>query len=157
MRKHIIVKDIQGVIPPGESWLDLDSVAQAELTSEDPSHPIESALKPGMGSGWRASQPGRQTVRLLFDEPVRIRRVHLVFQEEERQRTQEILLRWSSDGGHSYQDIVRQQYNFSPPDSTREIEDYEVDLAGLTILEIILAPDISGGDARASLAELRLA
>ena len=157
MRKHIIVKDIQGVIPPGENWLDLDSLAQAELTSEDPSHPIESALKPGMGSGWRASKPGRQTVRLLFDEPVRIRRVHLVFHEEERQRTQEILLRWSSDGGHSYQDIVRQQYNFSPPDSTREIEDYEVDLAGLTILEIILAPDISGGDALASLAELRLA
>jgi hypothetical protein len=37
------------------------------------------------------------------------------------------------------------------------MEDYDVDLAGLTILEIILTPDISGGDARASLAELRLA
>lgn len=157
MRKRITTRGTQGTIPPYEGWLDLDSLVQAELTSEDASHLIESALKSGVGSGWRASEPGRQTVRLLFDEPLRIRRIHLAFHEKERQRTQEILLRWSSDGGRSYQDIVRQQYNFSPPDNTCEIEDYDVDLAELMILEIIISPDISGGDARASLAELRLA
>ncbi|MHC1743382.1 MAG: hypothetical protein AB9873_10165 [Syntrophobacteraceae bacterium] len=157
MRKHIITRGPQGSVPPDEHWLDLERLAQAELTSEDESHPIESALIPGAGTGWRASEPGRQTVRLLFDKPLQIKRVHLVFHEGEQQRTHEFLLRWSSDDGRSYREIVRQQYTFSPPDNAREIEDYEVDLVGLTVLEISISPDISGGSARASIAELRLA
>jgi hypothetical protein len=157
MRKRIITQGTQGILPPDEDWLDVENLAQAELTSEDAAHPFESALKSGVGAGWRASEPGRQTVQLLFDQPLRIKRVHLVFHEEEQQRTQELLLRWSSDGGRSDREVVRQQYNFSPPDNTREIEDYEVDLVGLTVLEINISPDISGGSARASIAELRLA
>lgn len=156
MRKRII-PNLQDTIPADEDWLDLEGLAQVELTSEDASHPIESALKPGAGPGWRASEPGQQTIRLLFDKPLRVRRVHLVFYEDEQQRTQELLLRWSSDEGRSYREIVRQQYNFSPPDSTREVEDYEVDLVGLTVLEISISPDIGGGVAKASIAELRLA
>jgi hypothetical protein len=157
MRKRMITQGTQGILPPDEDWLDLENLAQVELTSEDASQPIESALKPGVGPGWRASEPGRQTVRLLFDKPLRVRRVHLVFHEDEQQRTHEFLLRWSSDDGRSYREIARQQYNFSPPDNTREIEDYEVDLVGLTVLEISISPDISGGRARASIAELHLA
>ena len=157
MRKRIITQDTQGIIPPEKDWMDLENSAQAELTSEDASHPIESALTPGLGSGWRASEPGQQTVRLLFDKPLKVKHVHIVFHEDEQQRTQEFLLRWSSDGSRSSKEIVRQQYNFSPPDNTREIEDYEVDLVGLRVLEIIIFPDISGGVARASIAELRLA
>jgi hypothetical protein len=157
MRKRIITQSSRGSMPPDEDWLDLESIAQAELTSEDASHPIELALKPGGGSGWRASEPGQQTVRLLFDKPLRAKRVHLVFHEDEQQRTHEFVLRWSSDGGRSYREIVRQQYNFDPPDNAREIEDYEVDLDGLTVLEISISPDMSGGSARASIAELRLA
>jgi hypothetical protein len=157
MRKRIITLDSQGISPPDEDWLDLENLARAELTSEDAAHPFESALKPGVGAGWRASEPGRQTVRLLFDQPLRVRRVHLVFHEEGQQRTQELLLRWSSDDGRSYREVVRQQYNFSPPDNTREVEDYEVDLVGLTVLELSITPEISGGPARASIAELRLA
>ena len=111
----------------------------------------------GLGSGWRASEPGQQTVRLLFDKPLRVNRVHLEFQEDAQPRTQEFLLRWSSDGGRSCREIVRQQYNFSPPDCVREVEDYTVDLPGATALEISIIPDISGGTARASMAELRLA
>ena len=157
MRKHIITKGTQGVILPDQNWLDLENLAQAELTSEDVSNPIESALKPNEGSGWRASEPGQQTVRLLFDKPLRVRRVRLVFNEDKQERTHEFVLRWSSDGGQSYREIVRQQYNFSLPDNTREIEDYAVDLVGLTALEISIVPDISGGHARASIVQLCLA
>ena len=157
MRKHIITKDTQGVIPPDQNWLDLENLAQAELTSEDVSHPIESALKSNEGSGWRASEPGPQTVRLLFDKPLRVRRVRLVFQEDEQERTHEFVLRWASDRSQSYREIVRQQYNFSLPDNTRQIEDYTVDLVGLTALELSIVPDISGGRAHASIAQLRLA
>lgn len=157
MRKRIIDKGTRSVSPSNQEWLDVEHLAQVEVTSEDAAHPIESALLPSSKPGWRAVQPGQQTVRLIFDEPQRVRRMRLVFQENEQARTQEFVLRWSSDAGQSYREIVRQQYNFSPPDTTRECEDYTVDLAGLTALELSIVPDISGVPARASLAELRLA
>jgi len=82
--------------------------------------------------------------------------MHLEFHEENMERTQQFVLRWSSNSGQSYQEIVRQQYNFSPPVTTSECEDYDVDLVGVTTLELNIIPDISGGPARASLAQLRL-
>jgi len=136
--------------------LNVEHLAQVEVTSEAAAHPIESALIPGAGPGWRAEEPGQQTVRLLFDEPQRVRHIRLLFQEDERQRTQEFVLRWSSDGGQSYREIVRQQYNFSPPGSTSECEDYDVNLDRVTALELAIVPDISGAPVCASLAELRL-
>jgi hypothetical protein len=157
MRKRIIAHGPREVKAEERDWLDLERLAQVEITSEDVDHPIESALIPGTGSGWRAAQPGEQTIRLRFDEPLRLRRIHLVFHEDEQERTQEFALRWSPDGGQSYQEIVRQQYNFSPPAVVSEAEDYDVVLDGVTALELRIVPDISGGSARASLAQLHVA
>ena len=157
MRKRIINQDPQDIVPVDQGWLDLQGLAQVELTSENAAYPIESALIPSAGPGWRAAQAGEQTIRLLFDELQRVRRIQLLFREDQRARTQEFVLRWSPDGGQSYREIVRQQYNFSPPGVTREFEDYAVDLAGVTTLELRIVPDISGGDVRASVAQLRIA
>jgi len=154
MRKRIIGQEIPKTAVAEENWLDLRAIAQAELTSEDEAHPFEAALNPG-GGGWRAAAAGEQTLRLLFDAPQRLTHIRLIFEESERQRTQQFLLRWCVDG-HCH-DIARQQYNFSSPDSTLEIEDFIVDLQGVTSLELTITPDISGGDARASLAEWRIA
>jgi hypothetical protein len=159
MRKQLIHRETPEVSPPNQPWLNLEALADVEVTSEAAAHPIESALIPGIpsaGSGWRAEQPGEQTVRLLFHEPQSIKRMDLLFLEDERQRTQQFVLRWSSDAGRSYREIVRQQYNFSPPETTSEREDYTVELAGLTTLELRIIPDISGGTACASLNRLRL-
>jgi hypothetical protein len=157
MRKRIIGHGTRDVQADEPGWLDIERLAQVEITSEVVGHPIESALIPGTGSGWRAAQPGEQTIRLRFDEPLRIKRIRLVFHEDDHERTQEFVLRWSPDGGQSYREILRQQYNFSPPAATREVEDYNIDLAGVTALELRIVPDISGGAARASLAQLRVA
>ena len=157
MCKYIIGNGPRGVSATEQDWLDLELLAQVEITSEDTDYPIESALIPGTGPGWQAGQPGEQTIRLLFDEPLKVRRIHLVFHEDEQERTQEFVLRWSPDGGQSYREILRQQYNFSPPGVTREVEDYTIDLDGVSALELKIVPDISRGSARASLAELRLA
>ena len=158
MRKRTIQQSTQGIPPvDDQDWLDLENLVQVELTSEDAEHPIESALIMNSGSGWRAQQPGEQTIRLLFDKPLRISRIHLVFKEDERKRTQEFVLRWSPDPGGSGREILRQQYNFSPPDMTHEREDYVVELDGLRMLELVITPDISGGETRASLAQLGLA
>lgn len=157
MRKRIIGQGPHEVAAAEPGWLDLEGLAQVEITSEDLDHPIESALIPGRGPGWRAAQPGEQTIRLRFDEPLSLKRIHLMFHEAERERTQEFVLRWSADRGHSYREIVRQQYNFSAPAAARQVEDYEVKLDGVTALELKIVPDISGGSARASLTQLRLA
>ena len=144
MRKRIITQGTMDVIPPDQNWLALENLAEVEVTSEDALHPIESALKPGEGPGWRASESGQQTVRLLFDKPLQVRHIRLVFKEDEQDRTHEFVLRWSSDNGRSYREIVRQQYNFSSPHNTLEREEYAVELDGLTALELIIVPDISG-------------
>jgi hypothetical protein len=143
--------------PLDEGWLDLQRLAEVELTSEEPPYPIEAALVPSAGSGWRAAHAGEQTIRLLFREALRIRRIQLVFQEDRQERTQEFAIRCRAQGDSSYREIVRQQYNFSPQGATREVEDFAVDLAGITALELKVVPDISGREAYASLAQLRIA
>jgi hypothetical protein len=157
MRKRIINRSSKEPSSVDQGWLDLGRLAQVEITSEDAGHPVESALVPGSGPGWIAGETGEQTIRLLFDEPQALRQIQLVFEEERRERTHEFVLRWSGDGGRSYREILRQQYTFSPPGTTREVEDYVVNLHGVTVLELRITPDISRGDARASLILLRLA
>src|SRR5581483_1349662 len=75
---------------------------------------------------------------------------------EMRVSTQEFVLRWSPDGGRSFREIVRQQWNFSSPNTISEIEQYRVELSDVTVLELVIVPDISRGAARASLKNLRL-
>jgi len=156
MRKRIITPTPERVRPHGEGWLDLEGAAAVEVSSEEKDYPIESALLSRETQGWRASKPGAQTVRLVFDEPQSLKRIALVFEENDTRRTQEFVLRWSADGGQSFREIVRQQWNFSPPETVRELEEYEVELSGVTVLELIITPDISGGMARASVKSLRV-
>jgi len=139
-----------------EDWLDLERAATVEVTSEDKDFPIESSLSLEPRQGWRAGQPGSQTIRLVFDEPQELKRISLVFEENEVTRTQEFVLRASSNPGGRFRDIVRQQWNFSAPMSTREIEEYSVQLSDVALLELTIVPDISGGAVRASLKSLRL-
>jgi len=157
MRKLIINRGLENVPPTDQNWLDLEPLVQVEITSEEVGYPIESALIPGRGSGWRAAGSGEQIVRLLFDKPLNIRRIHLLFCEDQQERTQEFVLRWSSNHGQSYREVVRQQYNFSPLAAIREMEDYRINLDGVTTLELRILPDIGGGSACGSLAELFLA
>jgi hypothetical protein len=156
MRKRIIDHVQQGTEPPGD-WLNVEELAEVEITSEDAAYPIESALLPGGTSGWRAAGPGKQTIRLLFATPQPLRRIWLNFVETRIGRTQEYVLRWSPDGGQSFREIVRQQWNFSPDGATCQTEDHHVQLQGVTVFELSIIPETSGGNALASLAQLRLA
>ena len=157
MRKRLIPTTQQDRRMPDADWLDLERLAEVEISSEDPAHPIESALLSEDGSGWRAASPGEQTIRILFTDPQRIRRISLEFVEESIERTQEFVLRWVSHDEQSPVEIVRQQWNFSPHGAKSEAEDYRIDLANASVIELIIIPDTSGGEARASLARMRLA
>jgi hypothetical protein len=59
MRKQTINTGSKDVSRSATVWLDLDRLAQVEITSESVEHPIESALIPDRGWGWRAAQPGK--------------------------------------------------------------------------------------------------
>jgi hypothetical protein len=157
MRKRVINHDDQRSSPVDEGWLDLGQLAKVEVSSEEAQHPIEAALLPGASSGWRAAEPGQQIIRLMFDEPQNLRLIHLVFDEHEQERLQEYTLRWSSGVGQPYREILRQQYTFSPPTTTTEVEDYKVNLDSCAELELSIVPDRRGSAAHASIAEFRLA
>lgn len=136
------------------AWLPPDTIGEVEITSEESDHPIESALS-GAGAGWRADAAGPQTIRVRFSPPRRVRRVRVVVEETARPRTQEFVLRAAESQSGPWREIARQQFNFSPGGATREQEDYQIDVPTVASLELVITPDISGGDARASLAQLR--
>ena len=156
MRKRQMTPNPPDVPSGEEGWLDLDRLAVVEVTSEDRDYPVESALVAGEMRGWCAADSGTQTIRLIFDQPQKLTRISLVFEEIETMRTQEFVLRWSGDAGRSFREIVRQQWNFSPPETTREVEEFQVALSDVTVLELTIVPDISRGSARASLKSLRV-
>lgn len=156
MRKRIINKEHQQDALDSHSWLDVEQLAQVEVTSENADYPIESAFVLDSTTVWRAEMEGKQIIRLLFDSPQTLSHIRLKFDESSQQRTQEYVLKWSSDNGKSWHEIVRQQYHFSPPDTVCEIEDYHVDLQTVTSLELMIIPEISGGGF-ATLSQMRIA
>jgi hypothetical protein len=158
MRKRVLgpaplPSDSQG----SREWLKLQGMADVEVTSEADGYPIESAFTFGAGPDWRAASPGKQLVRLVFDQPQSIKRIRLQFNEPEVARTQEFSVQWSGGAGDPLKEVVRQQWNFSPHGSEIESEDYQVDLEAVSILELTIDPDLGAGEAVATLADWRLA
>lgn len=141
--------------PATELWLDLQTLADAEISSEDSLHPFEASLSMG-GSGWRASVPGPQVIRLLFHKPQTIRHIHLEFSEPGLERTQEfkVIAHFS---GMPQAEVVRQQWSFSPGGATSETEDYKVDLQEVTALELQIDPGRHDKQCLASLDFIALA
>jgi len=156
MRKRLINATPEDIRTHQTTWMNVSAAALVEVTSEENQSPVEAALISGENGGWRAAETGTQTIRLIFDEPQRLNRIAVIFEETENQRTQEFVLRWSPDGGRSFREIVRQQWNFSPPHTVSEVEDYQVELSEVSVLELVIIPDINRGAVRASLKSLRL-
>jgi hypothetical protein len=140
---------------PDENWLDVERLATVQVTSEDPAFPIESVFS-NSGS-WRAAKEGEQVIRLIFDEPQTLHRIWLRFSEAKIARTQQFALRWAGPGGQTFHEIARQQWNFSPDASTEEFEDYRVNLNEVSTLELTIQPEITAGNAVATLTCWRIA
>jgi hypothetical protein len=158
MRKRVLGSDLLlNDSPDSCEWLNLQELAEVEVTSEADGYPVESAFNFGAGPGWRAASPGRQRIRLVFDQPQSIKRVRLRFNESEVARTQEFSVQWSGGAGDSLKEVVRQQWNFSPQGAEIESEDYRVDLKTVSILELTIDPDLGAGKTVATLADWRLA
>lgn len=141
MRKSLIDPELsaQSKAAPQDQWLDVESLATVQITSEDSLFPIDHAFKTETSTGWRASAKGPQYIRLNFDAPVAIRRIHLHIVERAAERSQELAI-YAATGGEM-REVVRQQFTFSPGGSTEEAEDYTVSLDGVTSLELRIDPD----------------
>lgn len=160
LRKHIVSAPPQpSGSRPGAGEIDIAAAATVYITSEDSAHPIDHAFDtqhgPG-GSRWVAAEPGEQTLLLAFDTPQTIRRITLEVEEPGVSRTQELQLAVSRDGGQTYQEVVRQEYHFSPPGTTFEREAWAVELHGVTHLRLWIKPDKGGKPCKATLTALVL-
>jgi hypothetical protein len=142
---------------PGE--IDIAAVAIVLVSSETTEHPIDHAFDGNRGPGgtrWIAGEPGEQTVILAFDSPQVICRVALEVEEPDVARTQELRLAVSTDGGRTYRERLRQEYNFSPTGSTFEREDWEVRAENVTHLRLMIKPDKGVTGCRAMITSLVL-
>ena len=158
LRKQVLTKQ-----PPGpvrrSTEKDIAAIATVLVSSEDPQHPIDNAFDDHRGVGgsrWIAEQSGEQTVILAFDTPQTLRRLFLEVEEPEVTRTQELAVSVSADGGQTYRELVRQEYNFSPPGTTHELEEWAIPAGAISHLRVIIKPDKGGKPARATLTTLAL-
>ena len=139
--------------------IDIAAVATVQVTSESPDHPIDHAFDLHRGPGgtrWIAGEPGEQTVTLAFDAPQTINQILLEVEEPEVARTQDLQLSLSCDGGRTYRELLRQEFNFSPDGTTFEREKWTVSAQEVTHLRLVIKPDKGSKPCRATLTSLVL-
>ena len=159
LRKQVIPKPSQGPIPL-EGEISIANVATVQVTSEETDHPIDNAFDPSRGPGgsrWIAGALGEQSVTLVFDSPQTIRQIGIEVEELAVSRTQELSLSTSSDGGRTYRELIRQEFNFSPPATSFERELWSVSAGVVTHLRLEIKPDKGGRIGRATLTSLTVA
>jgi hypothetical protein len=158
IRKRLMTSDSADLSrAPGQ--IDIASRATLSYSSEDRSYPLENMLDGRGGKGgasWKSARPNMtEQIVIEFDSPQSISRVMFEVEETRLERTQEIRMEVSFDGGHSYTHFIMQQYTFSPRGATFQHEDLRVDVKDATHIRITIMPNKSG-HGRASLASLVL-
>ena len=157
MRKQIVPLVPRTASTSSSQELNIADLATVLVTSEAPNFPVENAFDdqygPG-GSRWMAAEAGEQTLTVAFDVPQSLRRIVLEVEEREVERTQEISVALSEDGGHTYHELVRQEYTFSPAGATFEREEWEVSVQKVTHVRVQIKPDKGGRPCRATLTTL---
>lgn len=139
--------------------ISIADTATVLMTSEQPDHPIDHICDGQHGPGstrWIAGQSGDQTIILAFDAARNIDTVGLEIEERDVSRTQELTLATSRDGGQTYREVLRQEFNFSPTGTTFEHEEWRVAAEGVTNLRVWIRPDKGGKPCRATITSLVL-
>ena len=159
LRKQVISKPSQGPFPL-EGEISIAEVATVQVTSEQTDHPIDNAFDSNRGPGgsrWIAGAPGEQSVTVVFDSPQTVRWIGIEVEELAVSRTQELSVWVSLDGGRTYQELIRQEFNFSPPGTSFERELWSVSAGAVTHLRLEIKPDKGGHVGHATLTSLTVA
>jgi hypothetical protein len=144
MQRKLIMKRELATPDVTTGEIDIAEVATVLVTSEAPDHPIDLAFDYHRGPGgtrWIAGEMGEQSVLLAFDAPQTINQIILEVEELELPRTQELQLSLSCNGGRTYRELLRQEFNFSPDGTTFERENWTVSAQGVTHLQVVIKPD----------------
>ena len=139
--------------------IDIAGCATIAYSSEDPAHPVEHMLDGCCGPGaprWSSARPDTtEHIVIEFDRPQTISGLVYEVEETTRERTQEVRVEASEDGGHSYRQILVQEYNFSPGGATYQREEQHFNLRQVPHLCFTIVPNKSGSGT-ATLTALRL-
>ena len=142
---------------PGE--IDIAACATVAYSSEDPAHPVENLFDEHSGPGsarWLSARPDTiENIVVEFDQPQTISRLVYEVEEIVHERTQEVRVEVSDDGGRTYRQILVQEYNFSPRGAIYQREEQRFDLHRVSHLHLTIVPNKSGSGT-ASLTSLRL-
>jgi hypothetical protein len=139
--------------------IDIAGCATIAYSSEDPAHPIEHMLDGRSGPGatrWISARPDAiEHIVVEFDQPQAISRLVYEVEEAMRERTQEVRVEVSEDGGRTYRQILVQEYTFSPRGATYQREDQRFNLPQASRLRLTIVPN-KNGSGTATLTTLRL-
>jgi hypothetical protein len=156
MRKYILHRFNES---PQKEEIPIGSLATVFVSSEEIDHPIDYVFDQQRGPGgtcWIAGEDGEQIVILAFDTPQTIDQVAIEVEEPNVYRTQEIQLAVSKDGGVTYRELRRQEFNFSPDSTTFEREEWTISEQDITHVRLWIKPDKGGKDCRATLTSISL-
>jgi hypothetical protein len=158
MLRKTVLKATPSKPQRGTGEIEIADVASVVVTSEDPDHPVENAFDHSRGLGaseWVAEETGEQSIVLAFDSPHAIRRIAIEVEENEVARSQKVQVLISRDQEFTYDPLLHQGFNFSPG-TNFEREQWELDLKGITHLQLRIMPDTAGKACRARLTSLDL-
>ena len=139
--------------------IDIAGCATIAYSSEHPGYPIEHMLDGRSGPGatrWISARPDTiEHIVVEFDRPQPISRLVYEVEEAMRERTQEVRVEVSEDGGRTYRQILVQEYTFSPGGATYQREDQRFNLPQTSRLRLTIVPN-KNGSGTATLTLLRL-
>jgi hypothetical protein len=158
VRKRLLAADT-ATVGRAANEIDIACCATIAYSSEDPAHPVDNLLDRRSGPGgtrWTSARADTtEHIVVEFDQPQTMSGLVYEVEETTRQRTQEVRVEASDDGGRTYRQILVQEYNFSPRGATFQREEQRFDLHLITHLRLTIVPNKSGSGA-ASLTTLRL-
>jgi F5/8 type C domain len=139
--------------------IDIAGCATIAYSSEKPGHPVEHLLDGRSGPGgtrWISARSDViEQIIVEFDQPQAISRLAYEVEEAVRERTQEVRVEVSEDGGRMYRQILVQEYTFSPGGATYQREEQRLNLLHASHLRLTIVPN-KNGSGTATLTALRL-
>jgi hypothetical protein len=139
--------------------VDIASCAMIAYSSENPAHPVEHLLDGRSGPGatrWISARSDViEQIVVEFDQPQTISRLVYEVEEAVRERTQEVRVEVSEDGGRTYRQLLVQEYTFSPGGATYQREEQRLNLHQVSHLRLTIVPN-KNGSGTATLTSLRL-
>ncbi len=155
LRKQIL-NDRPAAGAPRPDVKDIPALATVLVTSEAAQHPVDHLFDASGGPGgtrWIAGADGEQTLVLAFDTPQTIRAIGIEAEEPSATRTNVLSISLSEDGGRTYRERIRQEFNFSPG-TTFEREEWSMPADRVSHIRIVIQPDKGHAPHRATLTSL---